>query len=90
MNIKLHNYYEVIIGDKKYTAENTLTQNAIHTISNLGQFATYFAFGTGTTPVSYSDNKMSNYTCSFATTLEDIQDDLSKGSLYVKRVLVKH
>lgn len=88
MNIKLHNYYEVIIGDKKYTAENTLTQNAIHTISNLGQFATYFAFGTGTTPVSYSDNKMSNYTCSFATTLEDIQDDLSKGSLYVKRVLV--
>ena len=87
MEIKLHNKFEIFYGDKKYVAYNTLSHNIMNRISTFSPFATYFAFGNQNGADSYSRNKMENWILSLPTTLEDIQCNIEKGQLYVKRCL---
>lgn len=87
MKVKLHNKFEISQGNETYVAYNTLTYHIIENIAGLSPFATYFAFGNGTGTVNYNTSKLNSWVKSFATTLEEVQNDISHGDLYVKRTL---
>ena len=87
MQINIHNKFEIFQGDEKYVAYNTISHNILDRISTLSPFATYFAFGDSVGTDSYSRNKMENWILSLPTTLEDINCDISRGQIYVKRSL---
>ncbi len=88
MNIKLHNKFEIILGESSYTFFNTMTHKVFENIMDgLKPYATYFAFGNGTGQVDYLSSKLSNYVASYPSELEELQCDPSKGELYVKRVV---
>lgn len=87
MQINIHNKFEIVQGDEKYVAYNTISHNILDRIASLSPFATYFAFGNAVGADSYARNKMENWILSLPTTLEDIQTDVSKGQIFVKRCI---
>lgn len=87
MNIKLHNKFEITIGNNTYTFYNTLLKTVYGKISNLEQYTSHIAVGLGQTTKSFNDTKLGLYQKSFATETEEIQSDVTKGTLYIKKVI---
>ena len=87
MKIKLHNKYEIIVGDKSYTAYNTITKIIFDAINNFKQYGAYLAVGCGTEELGYNTPELSSHLFNYPLTVEEIQCDPSKGPMYVKRTL---
>jgi len=87
MNFKLHNKYEITVGDKKYIAYNTLLNTIYNKISNLEQFTSHIAIGTGTTQKTVNDTNLGNYLMTFKAKTDEIQCDVSKETLFIKKVV---
>jgi len=87
MNIKLHNKYEISIGNKTYIAYNTLLDTIYDKISNLEQYTSHIAIGTGTSRKSITDTNLGNYLRTFETRTEEIQSDISKNTLFIKKIV---
>ena len=87
MNLKLHNKYEITVGDKTYTAYNTITHKIFDAIYNFVSYGKYIAIGCGTEELGYNSSKLSDQVISVATTLEEIQCDPSRGTMYAKRTM---
>jgi len=87
MKFNLHNKYEITIGDKKYVAYNTLLNTIYNKISNLEQYTSHIALGTGLSEKTTLDTKLSNYLMSFKASTEEIQCDPSKDVLFIKKVV---
>lgn len=88
MRVKLHNKYEITIGDETKTFYNTLTKSVFTKIKALQPYNGYFAFGTGTQTPTFSDANLASYVASYATTTEEVQADIKKGDMFVKKVKV--
>ena len=86
MKIKLHNKYEIIMGDKTYTAYNTITNKIFDAIYNFVNYGSHLAVGAGTEELGYDTSKLSSHIANFPTELEELQCDPSKGVMYAKRV----
>ncbi|MBQ8468684.1 MAG: hypothetical protein IJ542_02890 [Clostridia bacterium] len=88
MNIKLHNKFEIFDGENTFVAYNVVSHTILERAANFLPFATYFALGSGNTasPTS-SINHLNSWVASFASTLEEIQSDISRGDTYVKRTV---
>lgn len=87
MKYKLHNKYEITLNNKTYTLYNTLLDTIYEKIANLEQFTSHIAIGTGTTQKTTKDTKLNNYLMSFKTTTDEIQSDISKGDLFIKKIV---
>lgn len=87
MKIKLHNKFEITKNGESIVAYNTLLKGVFTKISNLEEYTSRIAIGTGTTEVGFTDSKMSNFTNSFSTETEDICADISKPQLYIKKLV---
>ncbi|MBQ7466621.1 MAG: hypothetical protein IJS74_00955, partial [Clostridia bacterium] len=88
MKIKLHNKYEIKIRNKTYTAYNTLLKNVYSKITNLEQFTSHIALGTGTTAKTYTDTKLGSYARTYAAQTEEINADIASGTpLYIKKLV---
>lgn len=87
MKIKLHNKYEIKIGGQTYIAYNTLLNTIYDKISNLEQYTSHIAIGTGTTEKVPTDTNLSNYLMSFKAETEEIQSDVSQDTLFIKKVV---
>lgn len=85
MNIKLHNKYEITLGDKCWTAYNTITQGIFDAIANFENYGTGIAVGSGTTKYDSKYNRLANYVKVLPAEIEEIQSDPSKGQMYIKR-----
>lgn len=83
MNIKLHNKYEVICGDKTYVAYNTMLKSVFDKIKVLEPYNSYFAFGTGTGAVDFENTTLGSYVATYENSTEQIQADCSKGDMFV-------
>ncbi len=83
MNIRLHNKYEVICGDKKYVAYNTMLKSVFDKIKALEPYNSYFAFGTGTGAVDFENSSLGSYVATYQNTTEQIQADCFKGDMFV-------
>ena len=83
MNIKLHNKFEIILPNKTYTAYNTLLSSVYEKIANLSQYTSNIAIGTGLNKINYTENKLGNYLRTFTANTEEIQSDVTKGTLYI-------
>ena len=87
MNIKLHNKFEITLNNKTYTLYNTLLDTIYEKISNLEQYTSHIAIGTGTSEKTTTDTKLGNYLMTFKATTDEIQSDVSKGTLFIKKVV---
>lgn len=85
MKIKLHNKYEITVGDKTYTAYNTITNKIFDAINEFLNYGDYLAVGCGTEEYDYTIPKLADHIFNFPTTIEEMQCDPSKGIMYVKR-----
>lgn len=85
MNIKLHNKYEIILGDKTYVAYNTITHNIFDAISNFVQYSKYIIFGRGTKIIDYNSDYMEGGIIWKESELEELQCDPSKGVMFARR-----
>ena len=87
MNLKLHNKYEITLRNKTYVAYNTLLNTVYDKISNLEQYTSHIAIGTGTIQKNIDDTKLESYLMTFNASTEEIQSDVSKDTLYIKKVV---
>lgn len=87
MNINLHNKFEIKIKDKIYTAYNTLLKGVYEKISNLEQYTSHIAIGTGLTKLNFTDTNLTSYLKTFKAQTEEIQSDVSKGGLFIRKVV---
>lgn len=85
MNIKLHNKYEISVGNKTYVAFNTITNKIFEAIKNFTQYSSVFAIGSGANNSGYDNPYLDNVECLVETQLEELQCDPSKGVMYAKR-----
>lgn len=85
MNIKLHNKYEITVGDKHHTAYNTITYNIFDAIYQFVNYGSFLAVGSGTEEFGYNHNLLSHHVYNFPMQLEELQCDPSKGTMYAKR-----
>ncbi|MBR2909751.1 MAG: hypothetical protein IKC11_05360 [Clostridia bacterium] len=83
MNINLHNKFEITLRNKTYTAYNTLLNSVYDKITNLSQYTSHIAIGTGTKKLTQEEHKLGNYLRTFTAETEEIQADISKGTLYI-------
>ncbi len=89
MKIKLHNKFQILLNGKEYTAYNTILKSIFNKIANLEQYADYIALGTGISEKSFDDtNKLNNFIEVYKTQTEQIQSDITKGDLFIKKVLI--
>lgn len=86
MKIRLHNKFEITLRNKTYTAYNTLLQSVYDKIANLEQYTSHIAIGTGTTHLNFTDTTLNNYLMTFKAETSEIQSDISKGTLFIKKV----
>lgn len=85
MKVKLHNKYEIMLGDKTYLAYNTITKGIFDAIYNFQNYGKGIAVGDGITELGYESSKLSNFVQTLPAQIEEMQCDPSKGTLYIKR-----
>lgn len=87
MKYKLHNKYEITKNGKTIVAYNTIVNQIYTKIANLEEFTSRIAVGTGTTEPTFSDTKLTTYASSFALATEEICSDITKETLFLKKVV---
>lgn len=85
MEVKLHNKYEIILGNTTYFAYNTITKGIFDAINQFQNYGQGIALGNGTQELGYEDVKLSNFIKTLPAQIEEMQCDPSKGTMYIKR-----
>ncbi len=85
MKVKLHNRYEIMLGDKTYFAYNTITKGIFDAINQFKNYGQGIALGNGTTELGYQDTRLSNFIQTLPAQIEEMQCDPSKGIMFIKR-----
>ncbi len=88
MNIRLHNKFEILYNNKTITAYNTLLNTVFDKIGSLSQYTSHLALGLGKEQRLPTDSKLGQYALSFECTTEEIQSDVTKDTLYIKKSVV--
>lgn len=87
MKYKLHNKYEIIKNGETLVAYNTVVNQIYSKIANLEEFTSRIAVGKGSVDPNFSDTKLNEYVASFPLTTEEICADISKETLFLKKIV---
>lgn len=85
MKVKLHNNYEIILGNTTYFAYNTITKGIFDAINQFKNYGQGIALGNGQKELGYQDMQLSNFIQTLPAQIEEIQCDPSKGTMFIKR-----
>lgn len=85
MEVKLHNKYEIILGDTTYFAYNTITKGIFDAINQFQNYGQGIALGNGTEELGYEHTQLSNFIQTLPAQIEEMQCDPSKGTMFIKR-----
>jgi len=87
MKMNLHNKLVVCLNGKEYIFYNQMFESVYEKIKNLDSYNNLIAIGKGERSSNQNNFKLTNYIKTFNLETETIQNDISKGELFIKKSL---
>lgn len=88
MKFIFHNKLELSYKNKTYTFFNTLLSSIYNKLKNLEPYNNYASVGTGEPSASQNEFHLTNKISTYSLETEILQDDISKGNLYIKQSIL--
>lgn len=85
MKFNIHNKLEILLGEQNYTFFNTMLSSVFEKYSNFGSFNNFILIGDGEPSKKQEAFKLTNQIYTTKLNLEIIQNDISKGQLYIRK-----
>lgn len=85
MKFKIHNKLEIFSTDKKYIFFNKMLSSVYDKYSSLDSFSNFVLIGDGEPSSNQEEYKLTNQILALPLNTEIIQNDFSKGQLFVKK-----
>lgn len=88
MKFKIHNKLEIFTHKKQHTFFNTMFKNAYEKYKTFDGFNNYISIGGGEKSNSQNEYKLTNKILNIKLETDTIQNDISKGQLFIKKTFI--
>ena len=88
MKFSIHNKVEIKLNNTTFTFFNNMFKNVYEKFSNFESFNNYLSIGNGPTSNKQNEFKLTNLLLTIPLKTEIVQNDISKGQLYIKKSFI--